>query len=210
MKTVTYLKAYLLNSTSAKVELALKNDAKNIRLQGELIKKLEKVNNSNVRSDLEKAQKYTDQLTELRRDKYMFRALDAAERSEKSAASATETQGITKPALPPEMIGFMSSPKQVNITMNQLSGHLDAILACADRDAVNAQKGMRKVTTALQYLSDYNINDENKNSARGLLNQSVANENFCTFGDKNIDNDVQYDAVMAHLSTIKSWLDKNN
>ncbi|WP_312633557.1 hypothetical protein [Pseudescherichia sp.] len=210
MKTVTYLRAYLLNSTSAKVELALKNDAKNIRLQGELIKKLEKVNNSNVRSDLEKAQKYTDQLTELRRDKYMFRALDAAERSEKSAASATETQGITKPALPPEMIGFMSSPKQVNITMNQLSGHLDAILACADRDAVNAQKGMRKVTTALQYLSDYNINDENKNSARGLLNQSVANENFCTFGDKNIDNDVQYDAVMAHLSTIKSWLDKNN
>ncbi|MEK0166830.1 hypothetical protein [Pseudescherichia vulneris] len=210
MKTVTYLRAYLLNSTSAKVELALKNDAKNIRLQGELIKKLEKVNNSNVRSDLEKAQKYTDQLTELRRDKYMFRALDAAERSEKSAASATETQGITKPALPPEMIGFMSSPKQVNITMNQLSGHLDAILACADRDAVNAQKGMRKVTTALQYLSDYNINDENKNSARGLLNQSVANENFCTFGDKNIDNDVQYDAVMAHLSTIKSWLDNNN
>jgi len=210
MKTVTYLRAYLLNSTSAKVELALKNDAKNIRLQGELIKKLEKVNNSEVRYELKKAQKYNDQLTELRRDKYMFRALDAAERSEKSAASATETQGITKPALPPEMIGFMSSPKQVNITMNQLSGHLDAILACADRDAVNAQKGMRKVTTALQYLSDYNINDENKNSARGLLNQSVANENFCTFGDKNIDTDVQYDAVMAHLSTIKSWLDKNN
>ncbi|WP_312926268.1 hypothetical protein [Pseudescherichia sp.] len=210
MKTVTYLKAYLLNSTSANVELALKDDTKNIRMQSKLIKKLEKVNNSNVRSDLEKAQKYTDQLTALRRDKYMFRALDAAERSEKSAASATETQGITKPALPPEMIGFMSSPKQVNITMNQLSGHLDAILACADRDAVNAQKGMRKVTTALQYLSDYNINDENKNSARGLLNQSVANENFCTFGDKNIDTDVQYDAVMAHLSTIKSWLDKNN
>lgn len=210
MKTVTYLKAYLLNSTSANVELALKDDTKNIRMQSKLIKKLEKVNNSNVRSDLEKAQKYTDQLTALRRDKYMFRALDAAERSEKSAASATETQGITKPALPPEMIGFMSSPKQVNITMNQLSGHLDAILACADRDAVNAQKGMRKVTTALQYLSDYNINDENKNSARGLLNQSVANENFCTFGDKNIDTDVQYDAVMAHLITIKSWLDKNN
>ncbi len=210
MKTVTYLRAYLLNSTSAKVELALKNDAKNIRLQSKLIKKLEKVNNSEVRYELKKAQKYNDQLTELRRDKYMFRALDAAERSEKSAASATETQGITKPALPPEMIGFMSSPKQVNITMNQLSGHLDAILACADRDAVNAQKGMRKVTTALQYLSDYNINDENKNSARGLLNQSVANENFCTFGDKNIDTDVQYDAVMAHLSTIKSWLDKNN
>jgi hypothetical protein len=210
MKTVTYLKAYLLNSTSANVELALKDDTKNIRMQSKLIKKLEKVNNSEVRYELKKAQKYNDQLTALRGSKYMFRALDAAERSEKSAASATETQGITKPALPLEMIGFMSSPEQVNITMNQLTGHLDAILACADRDAVNAQKGMRKVTTALQYLSNFNTSAEDKKNAHALLHHSVADKDFCIFGNNNIDTDVQYDAVMAHLSTIKSWLDKNN
>jgi len=207
MKTVTYLRAYLLNSTSAKVELALKDEAKNIRLQGELIKKLEKVNNSEVRYELKKAQKYNDQLTALRGGKYMFRALDSAENP---VTPASGTHGITKPRLSPDIISIMSSPEQVNLKIDQTRHHLDAILACTDRDAVNAQNKMRMVTTNLQYLSNFNTSAEDKKNAHALLHHSVADKDFCIFGNNNIDTDVQYDAVMAHLSTIKSWLDKNN
>lgn len=200
MKTVTYLRAYLLNSTSAKVELALKNDAKNIRLQGELIKKLEKVNNSNVRSDLERAQKYTDKLAELRAGKNALRP----------EVSSNKIHDVKRLELSTDLINSMSSPAQVVFEMNQLRGHLDAILACANFTAVNNQNEMRAVMTNLQYLSDYNTNDEDKKMACMFLQQSVADKKFCTFGNNNIDTDVQYDAVMAHLSTIKSWLDKKN
>lgn len=65
MAAITYINAYLLNSTTAKFDLAKKNLFDNEKLQSQLTKELKSINNSVKVYDFSKASKYNDMLTTL-------------------------------------------------------------------------------------------------------------------------------------------------